>query len=77
MRKGRACNGSAFCAERNASYAMKENGWGGKISLLFAAVRHFDGIVNGVDKAQLIAGALAGQCKAGAVVNAGTDDGQT
>ena len=40
------------------------------------AAGHLDGILDGIDKAQLIAVALACMVEVGAVVHAGADDGQ-
>ena len=44
---------------------------------LVGAAGHFDRILDGVDKAQLVAVALAGVVEVGAVVHTGADDGQT
>ena len=41
------------------------------------AAGHFDRILDGVDKAQLVAVALTGVVEVGAMIHAGADDGQT
>ena len=42
----------------------------------FSSLRHADGIVDGVDQAQFVAGAFSGKGEAGAMIHAGADDGK-